>query len=357
MMVAGSLARVVSTLLGDPRQEYTPQSDVLMYLTMAAQQISQRSRCLYRHGSYPLAKGQYAYALPSDFLYMDAVRLLASGGQLLPAKRTRFENVVTAASSVYGWGGPLVFDILENAAWEKYAGSFRLALPAHEGDDPSLRRGKTEADSSALPNRLLVEGSHWIVEGDLITGASDGDDDGEVVSVTAVQILTDDSTDPVTTVPGMDIVYAGIDGGLSVGEEVRIRSAAAPLKSLAVAPTPSRSDADGMESLHIYYAYEHAELTKSTDVLALPVEFETALIHRTIYWIRYSELGGEDGATEIANRDFEREYHSAQPRVANRVKDAMNRWEEDLRFSAAPSTEYEIEGSGPLSPLVRYLIR
>ena len=54
----------------------------------------------------------------------------------------------------------------------------------------------------------------------------------------------------------------GDDNRMQVGDEFRILSPEASRKNLVISPPPTTADEDGTESLFLYYARSHQEITQ-----------------------------------------------------------------------------------------------
>lgn len=309
-MRASTVINHVRTLLGDPHGDYHQADKMLLHLNAALEDICDRSRSLRVPSYHPLIAGQAAYGLPESFLEADIVGVIHQGlwreldyadlGPTLPAFIN--ETMTGAAPSRYTiWG---------QARVERHVG---VVVEAPDGIEASgeLRFYSSVQLKDTLPGDRLIN----------ITDGSEG---------IVYKLLSGGSRITFTDLSGGD------DNTMQVGDEFRILSPEASRKNLIISPPPPESDELGNESLFIYYARSHQEVTQQqiddgNDTLEIDTEFSSTLRHRISYYASLEERGLDHPTTQGFDIKYETDYFRSIIPVRRRIRQFVTSWRSGVR--------------------------
>ena len=107
---------------------------------------------------------------------------------------------------------------------------------------------------------------------------------------------------------------------------------------------PNRTDAVGNESMFIYYARKHQEITQQriddgNDTLELDSEFDSTLRHRICYYASLDQNGMAAAATQAFDIKYETDYAKAIIPVRRRIRQFISTWRAGVRRSSARGLE------------------
>ena len=309
-MRASQVIDYVATLLGDPNKDYHTADKLLLHLNAALEDICDRSRSLRAPSYHPLIAGQAAYGLPESFLEADIVGVIHQGlwreldyadlGPTLPAFIN--ETMTGAAPSRYTiWG---------QARVERHVGVV-VEAPDDVEASGELRFYSSVQLKDTLPGDRLIN----------ITDGSEG---------IVYKLLSGGSRITFTDLSGGD------DNTMQVGDEFRILSPEASRKNLIISPPPPESDELGNESLFIYYARSHQEVTQQqiddgNDTLEIDTEFSSTLRHRIMYYASLDEKGLDHPATQAYDIKYETDYAKTIIPVRRRIRQFISSWRSGVR--------------------------
>lgn len=309
-MRASQIIDHVATLLGDPSKDYHTADKLLLHLNAALEDICDRSRSLRSPAYHRLIAHQSMYGLPASFLEADIVGIVYQGrwreleyadlGPTLPA----IIDDVTAGLA------PWRYTIWGQAHLERYVAT---VVENRNTNDPS---GETSFTSS-VP-------LHGVLRGDRVINFTD-DSEGIVQAVSSdfLQVTFED-------------LAGGEDNRMEIGDEFRILSPEASRKNLVISPPPTVSDETGTESLFLYYARAHQEITQErvadgNDTLEIDPEFASTLRHRVSYYASLDEKGIDHRATQSYDIKYETDYAKAIIPVRRRIRQFVSSWRAGVR--------------------------
>ena len=296
--------------MGDPDGDYHTADKLLLHLNAALEDICDRSRSLRVPSYHRLIANQSMYGLPASFLEADIVGIVYQGrwreldyadlGPTLPA----IIGDVTAGLA------PWRYTIWGQAHIEKYVAS---VIENPNTNDPS---GEVTFYSSVPLSGVL--------RGDRIINITD-DSEGRVRAVSA---------------DFLEVTFENLAGGddnrMQIGDEFRILSPEASRKNLVISPPPTISDETGTESLFIYFARSHQEITQQriddeNDTLEIDTEFASTLRHRVSYYASLDERGIDHPSTQAYDIKFETDYAKAIIPVRRRIRQFITSWRAGVR--------------------------
>ncbi len=309
-MRASQVIDHVATLLGDPSKDYHTADKLLLHLNAALEDICDRSRSLRSPSYHRLIAHQSMYGLPANFLEADIVGVVHQGrwremqysdlGPTLPA----IIDDVTAGLA------PGRYTIWGQAHIEKHVGT---VVENRNTNDPS---GETSFTSS-VP-------LHSVLRGDRVINIRD-DSEGIVQAVSSdfLQVTFED-------------LAGGDDNRMEIGDMFRILSPEASRKNLIISPPPTTTDETGTESLFLYYARAHQEITQEriddgNDTLEIDPEFASTLRHRVSYYASLDEKGLDHPATQGFDIKYETDYAKAIIPVRRRIRQFISSWRAGVR--------------------------
>ena len=296
--------------MGDPDGDYHSDAKLLLHLNAALEDICDRSRSLRVPSYHRLIANQSMYGLPASFLEADIVGIVYQGrwreldyadlGPTLPA----IIGDVTAGLA------PWRYTIWGQAHIEKYVAS------VIENPNTNDLSGEVTFYSSVPLSGVL--------RGDRIINITD-DSEGRVRAVSA-------DFSEVT----FEDLAGGDDNRMQIGDEFRILSPEASRKNLVISPPPTTADEDGTESLFIYFARSHQEITQQriddeNDTLEIDTEFASTLRHRVSYYASLDERGIDHPATQAYDIKYETDYARAIIPVRRRIRQFITSWRAGVR--------------------------
>lgn len=309
-MRASQVIDHVATLLGDPSKDYHTADKLLLHLNAALEDICDRSRSLRSPSYHRLIAHQSMYGLPASFLEADIVGVVHQGrwkelqySDLGPTLPAIIDDVTTGLA-------PGRYTIWGQAHIEK---NFATVIENPNTNDPS---GETSFTSS-VP-------LHGVLRGDRVINITD-DSEGRVLTVSAdfLEVTFED-------------LAGGDDNRMEIGDMFRILSPEASRKNLIISPPPTVSDEMGTESLFLYYARAHQEITQEriadgNDTLEIDSEFASTLRNRIMYYASLDEKGLDSQATQGFNIQYESDYAKAIIPVRRRIREFVSSWRAGVR--------------------------
>lgn len=309
-MRASQIIDHVATLLGDPSKDYHTADKLLLHLNAALEDICDRSRSLRSPSYHRLIAGQSMYGLPESFLEADIVGIVYQGrwreleyadlGPTLPA----IIDEVTAGLA------PWRYTIWGQAHIEKHVAT------VIENPNTNDQSGEVSFYSSVPLSGVLP--------GDRVINITD-DSEGYVRSMSA-------GFSEVT----FEDLAGGDDNRMEIGDAFRILSPEASRKNLVISPPPTTTDETGTESLFLYYARSHQEVTQErvddkNDTLEIDTEFASTLRHRVCYYASLDERGLDSAATQAYDIKYESDYYRAIIPVRRRIRQFISSWRAGVR--------------------------
>lgn len=186
--------------------------------------------------------------------------------------------------------------------------------------DRATTRGTLEVESlHALGGIKVDQYLDGLVEGDIVRQAD------RRVSTTLKGWTTTESE------AGEPFIYVGDWGGIQINDVVRIVSAYRANKTLVISPPPTFTDSIGDESIFIFGAFQHREVTQddidaNNDRLEIDLELISALTN--LLCMKFSEVINtiEDGMTERYEVAFETEYHRVIGGITRKIREYQSLW-------------------------------
>lgn len=309
-MRASTTINHVRTLLGDPDGDYHSDSKMLLHLNAALEDICDRSRSLRSPSYHRLIANQSMYGLPESFLEADIVGIVYQGrwreldyADLAPTLPAIIDDVTAGLA-------PWRYTIWGQAHIEKHVAT------VIENPNTNDQSGEVSFYSSVPLSEVLP--------GDRVINITD-DSEGRVraLSDRFSQVIFED-------------LAGGDDNRMQVGDEFRILSPEASRKNLVISPPPTTADEDGTESLFIYYARSHQEITQQliddeNDRLEIDPEFASTLRHRVSYYASLDEKGLDHPATQGFDIKYETDYARAIIPVRRRIRQFVSSWRAGVR--------------------------
>ena len=309
-MRASQIIDHVATLLGDPSKDYHTADKLLLHLNAALEDICDRSRSLRSPSYHRLIANQSMYGLPESFLEADIVGIVYQGrwreleyADLAPTLPAIIDDVTAGLA-------PWRYTIWGQAHIEKHVST---VVEHPDGGDST-------GEVSFFSSVPLLE----TLRGDRIINITD-DSEGRVVSLSenARQVIFED-------------LAGGDDNRMQVGDQFRILSPEASRKNLVISPPPTTADEDGRESLFIYFARSHQEITQQliddeNDRLEIDPEFASTLRHRVSYYASLDEKGIDHPATQTHDIKYETDYSTAIIPVRRRIRQFISSWRAGTR--------------------------
>ena len=309
-MRASQVIDHVATLLGDPSKDYHTADKLLLHLNAALEDICDRSRSLRSPAYHRLIANQSMYGLPASFLEADIVGIVYQGrwreleyadlGPTLPA----IIDDVTAGLA------PWRYTIWGQAHIEKHVAT------VIENPNTNDQSGEVSFYSSVPLSGVLP--------GDRVINITD-DSEGCVreLSEGFSQVTFED-------------LAGGTANRMAIGDEFRILSPEASRKNLIISPPPTTTDETGTESLFLYYARAHQEITQEriddgNDTLEIDSEFASTLRNRIMYYASLDEKGLDSAATQAYDIKYESDYYRAIIPVRRRIREFVSSWRAGVR--------------------------
>ena len=310
-MRASGVIQHVRTLLGDPQADYHSDEKMLLHLNAALEDICDRSRSLRVASYHPLIEDQAMYGLPDSFLEMDIVGVIYKG-QWCELSYADLGATLPRIFSDFTSGGlpPWRYTIWGQAHIEKYV--------AEVVEHP--QGGDSTGEASFYSSEPLF----GVLPGDRLINISD-DSEGEIL-----ELSSDFSQVAFKNLTGGD------DNKMEVGDAFRILSPQASRKNLVISPPPAESDAEGTESIFIYYSRSHQEITQQriddgNDTLEIDTEFASTLRHRISFYASLDEKGLDHPATQGFDIKYETDYARAIIPVRRRIRQFITSWRSGVR--------------------------
>ena len=313
-MTAREIIEEAQLLIGDPNVDFHDRDRMLFALNRATNRISTRSRSIHEQFYHPVLADQYHYALPPGTLYIRKAKY--KHGTWRDLERGFFDDVEARAAQP-GGGPPKAFSLWQNAREERFVGTVEAAE-----FDEQRRQGHVTFNS----NLIGAEGAVRI--GDLVFNLSAKHAEG-VITGEIVTGYPDNTT---------RVEYSALRGGTRdrflVGDQMRITSPHSSGHAMIIAPTPTRTDEQGDESIAAFVARRHRIITRTemdneNDSLELDDEFNDTLMYEILHWARVQRTG-LDTTAQLYRRLSNEEYLTAIPLVENRISQRLNTWERGL---------------------------
>ena len=334
-------------LVGDSHGDVHTDDKMLLHLNRVCRDISMRSRSIVEGLYLPANVGQARYGLPEGFLRLDIAAWQQESGNYQPLSPITMDIASWAVHNEVK-GKPRYFDIFGRAAVERASAESTEVFTVSQ-------IGLLPLDGDEEDTVQFTERPPLLKRGDRLLNMTDGSE-GRI-------IFTQDGLDPQTNLVTMIVAYSQLQGGtrgfLQEGDAVRFLSPGAPLQSLIVTPVPSEDQHVGQESLFLFVARVHREISsfdihEENDDVELDPEFESALLEYVIYYMRRDELGANDTETQAQFLLANKAYQDALPDVRDRIRAWIIRWHrrQGLRyrqrdFSRTPVAQFPVGAAYP----------
>ena len=285
---------------------------MLLHLNTSLHDLATRSRSFCEWLYIAMIDGQGMYGLPDEFLDFRYVGF-KNRGRLLDLNPGHIREAA-----------PFIFDNREKG--------FQIPYTYTLGGNAAIEHIATTVESSAISAEGALSGYGDFVSADPILGALASD---RIINVT-------DGSEGVLGIPMQrDIddktsfeyhsLRNGLDNRMDAGDVFRILSRSSHLHTIAIAPSPSETDEIGSESLFAYISKTHriiqpVHIQDNNETLEIDSEFQPALRHRILYYMRMDENGIDHNTTRAHNVDFETEYFRAFPKVRRRINEYLTAW-------------------------------
>ena len=311
-MTAREIIEEAQLLIGDPNVDFHDLDRMLFALNRATNRISTRSRSIHEQIYHPVIADQYHYALPAGTLYIRKAKY--KQGTWSDLERGFFDDVEARAAKP-GGGTPQSFSLWQNAREERFVGTVETA----------------EFDEGRMQGHVTFNMPHTtgtVRIGDLVFNLSAKHAEGLIVG----DIIRGSSNDTTR------VEYSALRGGtrdrFEVGDQIRITSPHTSGHAIMIAPSPSRTDEQGDESIAAFVARRHRIITRTeldnvNDSLELDDEFNDTLMYEILHWARVQRTG-LDTTAQLYRRLSNEEYLTAIPLVENRISQRLNTWERGL---------------------------
>jgi len=321
MSTATALIDEIGLLLGDDSHSLITEHNKLTFLMRAISDIMNRSRSIVRGVYAAKIAGTFQYALPDEFLSARMVLFSQDGGSTwYPLKRGHLRDMYNERYYLKTSSSPSHYTITGRGRTKRAEGT------ATGGSSTQL--ADTGVNFTALGVKV----------GDIVFNNTD---DSEAVVTTV----------GTTTVDFSGGLAGGADDAFAAADTYLIVSQVSPLHVVMIHPAPAANeDATGEESIQVLASMKHntittAEYDAGIDELEIDAEFEPAVIHRTLFWLR-KRMQDQDGA----NNEFilyNTEYARAWPKVKSRMDEYISGWSSQVA-RVLPEITTDVTYSYPL---------
>ena len=305
-MRAYSMIQNIQRLLGDPSGDFHSNDKLLGYLNLSIEDVASRSRTLCDWHYVSVQKDRGIYGLPKEFLEFKYVGFRYNGN-FYPLTPGRVHDVAPAIfrDTKFNYWYPHFYAHAGNAHVEW------LVDTVAEGGD-----GETTF-------ALVAPATMGMKVGDLVINITDNSE-GEIFAISADRQL-------ITFINLM----RGEDNRMQPGDEFRILSRTQHRHAIGISPPPRQTDKMGEESLYIYLARSHVDITQANidaqnDEIELDTEFNTAIRYRTLWYASIEENGVDHPAAQAWDIKYETDYHSAFPKANRKLKEYLSTWRHNV---------------------------
>ena len=309
-MRADTLIKQMQTLLGDPNGDYHDDAKLLLHINTALTDICTRARTLCTWHYEAGLQGQGMYGLPEEYLETKYAGYYHNGGvcELTPG------GVPDVAPAIFkdnqSNNVPHTYTHIGNASVEKLIAT---VVPHPRGGDSS---GEASFYSSAPAYGTKI--------GDRIFNMTDNSE-GEVLELS-------EGFSQIT----FKNLFNGERNTMEVDDIFRIVSATEHRHAIAISPPPPKTDTFGAESIYLYIARNHKQITQEAidnenDEIELGSEFDSALRHRVGYYASLEEHGIDHPKTIAFSVQYETDYHKTYPKANRRIRQYLTSWRQQSR--------------------------
>ena len=311
-MLASEIINHTQTLAGDPDGDYHDDDKMLLHLNTSLHDLATRSRSFCEWLYIAMIDGQGIYGLPNEFLDFRYVGFKYRG-RLLDLSPGHIRDAA-----------PFIFDDREQG--------YQLPHTYTLGGNAPIEHVVTTVESSEISDDGELNGYGEFVSTDPAPGALAGD---RIINVTdgsegrlGIPMLRE-SDDKVSF--EYNSLVNGEDNKMEEDDVFRITSRSSHLHTIALAPPPRETDEIGFESLFAYISRTHriiqpVHIQDNNETLEVDSEFQPALRHRILFYMRMDENGIDHNTTRAHNVDFETEYFRAYPKVRRRINEYLTAW-------------------------------
>ncbi len=288
-------------MLSDPHHDYTEEDEALDDLNEALRDLSTRSESIVYAQYHPTIKGQGAYGLPPTFMQMHFVGFRPMNSRFYPLVRTGItqttvinENQATQYTPYYY---PKNYTVSGRSQREKIVSTITTI---HSGNS---------FDVGALPSDVKI-GDHVIN----VTNAG---------AQARITYLDDD----IIFIDG----WVGLAQDIALQNQIRILSTDRAAQTLVISPPPAFTDVAGEESIYIFCAVHHRDITgidvaTKNDILDIDAELESALIFLTAHYIAVAQHGVTSPEAQMFEAKYERDFHKNMPSINSRMLEYQSLW-------------------------------
>ena len=301
-MRAADFITHIQWLLGDPSGDFFSSDKLLRYLNLSIEDVASRSRTLCDWHYVNVQKDRGLYGLPESFLEFKAV-FFQYNGHFYPLSPT---GMIDAA--------PAIFRSTPNNAY--YPHCYAHAGNAHiEWVVDTVAEGGNSETTFAISTPVTL----GVKVGDQIINITDNSE-GEISDISNDrQLIT------------FTNLMRGEDNRMQPGDEFRILSRTQHRHAIAISPPPRITDKMGEESLYIYLARTHVNITQANidnlnDEIELDTEFNTTLRYRVLWYASIEENGVDHPAVQAWDIKYETDYRSAFPKANRKIKEYLYTW-------------------------------
>lgn len=304
-MRAATVISHVRTLLGDPDGDYHSDEKMLLHLNAALEDICDRSRSLRSPAYHRLIADQSMYGLPASFLEADIVGVVHQGCW----KELQYSDLGPTLPAI-------IDDVTAGLAPGRYTIWGQAHIERHVATVVENRNTNDPSGETSFTSSVPLSG---VLRGDRVINFTD-DSEGIVQAISSdfLQVTFED-------------LAGGEDNRMQVGDNFRILSPEASRKNIVISPPPTTTDETGTESLFLYFARSHQQITQQriddqNDTLEIDPEFASTLRHRIMFYASLDAHGLDSAATQAFDIKYETDYYRAIIPVRRRIRQFISSW-------------------------------
>lgn len=305
MITARDVMRRALRLNSDPHRDLTEEDESLDDLNQALHDISTLSESIV-YGQYHRARnGESRYGLPENFLQVHFVGFRPLGGRFYPLNPTGIKKATVInqnqSTGVTPYFYPRYYDISGRSSREKLVAEVTTV------------HTEFSFEIGALPPEIKI--------GDPVINVSNAQAESNIAYIDDDIIFVDPWKGQASP-------------GITLGNQIRILSTDTALQTLVISPAPTFNDEIGDESIYIYCAVYHRQITgidvaAENDILDIDPELESALIFLTAHYIAIAEHGVASAEAQLFEAKYEREFHKNMPSINSRIQEFKSLWFDD----------------------------
>ena len=278
----------------DGRQIDAPLA--LDLLNESLEELSIRSECIVYGHYHSCIEAQGKYGLPNNFLSVKFCEFNNRGDRYFLLPDTIKKNTYLINNEI--GSQPLYYTVSGQSVIE------RVVAPVTAVHTLVSFEIANRPDSVKIGDRIIN-----------VTNAN---------AITNITFLDDD-------IIFVDEWQGNADPGIALDNQIRIVSPHASNKTLVISPPPTFTDSAGDESIFIFGACQHRQITQ-TDIDAnndrLEIDHELISALTNLVCMKFSEVINsiEDGMTARYEVAFETEYHRVIGGITRKIREYQSMW-------------------------------